>query len=64
MHAASILDVADGVTGAASNQRPTKALVDRLDEYVEDPALLGTYRLLNPKKKPRELWLYQLTVDL
>lgn len=41
LHAASILDVADGVTGAASNQRPTKALVDRLDEYVEDPALLG-----------------------
>merc|ERR1712168_1472521 len=41
LHAASILDVADGATGAASNQRPSKALIDRLDEYVEDPALLG-----------------------
>ena len=44
LHAASILDVADGATGSASNQRPSKALVDRLDEYVEDPALLGRFR--------------------
>jgi len=41
LHAASILDVADGATSAGANQRPTKPLVDRLDEYVEDPALLG-----------------------
>ena len=41
LHAASILDVADGATSAGVNQRPTIPLVDRLDEYVEDPALLG-----------------------
>lgn len=41
LHAASILDVAEGATGAVANQRPTKPLLDRLDEYVEDPALLG-----------------------
>jgi len=41
LHAASILDVADGSAGAVANQRPAKPLVDRLDEYVEDPALLG-----------------------
>merc|ERR1712136_467678 len=40
LHAASILDVAES-GAAASAARPTKPLVDRLDEYVEDPALLG-----------------------
>jgi len=40
LHAASILDVAES-GAAASAARPLKPLVDRLDEYVEDPALLG-----------------------
>jgi len=40
LHAASILDVAEGAPNSKGN-RPSKPLVDRLDEYVEDPALLG-----------------------